>query len=285
MGSQAARCRPRPGQTARGLYQQGFAHFQLKQYGEAAVAPLAKIASLEADAAWKTRAAYLLGESHNMLKQFDKAELAYASALPGMQGAEAAECRYRLAMARFLQGKHEAAMADFTAYLGEAKPDPEKPAIERQRQEARLTIARCKLELKDYKGADKDLQALAASEDEGAAKANLWWARVHSRQGNYDRAAEILEPATAKFQKTPDIDDLNFDLANALMNRKEPDWKKAGEVCSGSRTASNSARCRRCSCCAPSASTSSGITPTACATTTRSCSVFPSMRPRATSVS
>ena len=74
------------------------------------------------------------------------------------------------------------------------------------------------------------MQALAAGDDAAAAQANLWWARVHSRQNNYDRAAEILEPATAKFQKSPHIDDLNFDLANALMNRKAPDWKKAGEV-------------------------------------------------------
>lgn len=220
---------PDPNQTARGLYQQGFAQFQLKKFGEAAAA-LAKVAELGADAAWKTRAAYLLGESQNMLKEFEKAELAYAAALPGMQGAEAAECRYRLAMARFLQGKHEAAMADLAAYVGEAKPDPEKPAIERQMREARIAIARCKLELKNAKGADADLQALAAGEDEVAAQANLWWARVHSRQNNCDRAAQILEPATAKFQKSILSDDLNFDLANALMNRKEPDWKKAGEI-------------------------------------------------------
>jgi cellulose synthase operon protein C len=220
---------PDPNQAARGLYQQGFAQFQLKKYEEA-VAPLEKIAGLEADAGWKTRGAFLLGESHNMLKQFDQAESAYASALPGMQGAEAAECRYRLAMARFLQGKHEAAMADLTAYLSEAKPEPEKPVIERQMRDARISIARCKLELKNLKGADADLQALAAGEDEVAAQANLWWARVHSRQNNYDRAAQILEPATAKFQKSPHIHDLNFDLANALMNRKAPDWKKAGEV-------------------------------------------------------
>lgn len=220
---------PDPNQAARALYQQGFAHFQLKKYEEA-VAPLEKIAELEADAAWKTRAAYLLGESHNMLKQFDQAELAYAAALPGMVGVEAAECRYRLAMTRFFQEKHEAAMADFAAYVGEAKPDPEKPLIGRQIQEARLSIARCKLELQNHRGADADLQALSAGEDEVAAKANLWWARVHSRQNHFDRAAGILEPATAKFSRSAVIDDLSFDLAIALMNRKEPDWKKAGEV-------------------------------------------------------
>jgi TolA-binding protein len=218
-----------PNQTARGLYQQGFAQFQLKKYTEA-IEPLSKIAELKADAEWKARASYLLGETHNVLKSFDKAELAYASALTGIKGAEAFECRYRLAMARFLQGKHEAAMADLAAYLAEAKPDPEKPAIERQLREARISIARCKLEMKNFKGADADLQAQAAGDDALAAQANLWWARVHSRQNNFDRAAEILEPATAKFQKLPLIDDLNFDLANALMNRKEPDWKKAGEV-------------------------------------------------------
>lgn len=221
--------KPDPNQAARGVYQQGFAQFQLKKYAEAGAA-LAKIPELKADPAWQVRAAYLLGESHNMLKEFDKAEQAYAAALPGMQGAEAAECRYRLAMARFLQGKHDAAMVDLAAYLNELKPDPEKPAVGRQLQEARLILNRCKIELKDYKAADKDLQALATGEDDVAARANLWWARVHSRQNNYDRAAEILEPASAKFQKTTVVDDLNFDLANALMNRKEPDWKKAGEI-------------------------------------------------------
>lgn len=220
---------PDPNQTARGLYQQGFAQFQLKKYSES-IEPLSKIAELKADAEWKARASYLLGEAHNMLKSFDKAELAYESALPGMQGAEAAECRYRLAIARFLQGKYEAAMSDLMAYLKEVKPDPQKPAIERQMREAQISIARCKLELKNYKGAEGELQALSAGDDSVAAQANLSWARVHSRQNNFDRAAEILEQASAKFQKSPLIDDLNFDFANALMNRKSPDWKMAGEV-------------------------------------------------------
>jgi len=218
-----------PNPSARALYQQGFAHFQLKKYAEA-IALLEKIAEMEADASWKTLAAYLLGESHNMLKDFEKAEQAYAAALPGMKGAEAAECRYRRAMTRFFQDKYKQAMEDLVAYVAEAKPDPAKPMVARQIHEARLSIARCKLELKDVKGAEKDLQALAPGDEEGAAKANLWWARVHSRSSNHDRAVEILEPAAAKFQKSPLIDDLHFDLANALMNRKEPDWKKAGDV-------------------------------------------------------
>ncbi|MFP6632776.1 MAG: tetratricopeptide repeat protein, partial [Planctomycetota bacterium] len=48
---------------------------------------------------------------------------------------------------------------------------------------------------------------------------------------NYDQAAASLEPAVKKYEKfAPINDDLRFDYANALMSRRNPDWKTAGQA-------------------------------------------------------
>lgn len=216
---------PSPDQAGRGLYQRGFAFYKTNKLAEAAAA-LDKVAGSGADQAWKTRAAYLQGECHSSLGQNDKAELAFAAALPGMTGAEAAECQYRLGVTRFLLAKYEPAAADFAAYVKDAKPDEKgKPAP--YLGDAKLYIARCLFEREDKK-AEQQFAALAAGDDLVAAKANLWWARVFSRnKENFDRAADILAPAVERLKASPVIDDLDFDYANAEMSRKVPDWKKA----------------------------------------------------------
>ena len=122
--------------------------------------------------------------------------------------------------------KYEAAAADFAAYVKDAKPDEKgKPA--QYVGDAKLYIARSLFERED-KAAERQFAALAAGEDLVAAKANLWWARVFSRnKENFDRAADILALAVERFKASPVIDDLDFDYANAEMSRKVPDWKKA----------------------------------------------------------
>jgi TolA-binding protein len=230
---------PQPDQAARGLYQRGFSFYQIantgtlpspdkeKKTGEAITA-LAKVAPLNANPAWTTRADYLLGECHTSLKQFDKAEPAFASALPGMKGPEAADCQYRLGITRFLLKKFEQSALDLEAYLKQAKPDAKgKPAP--YVNDAKFYIGRSLLEGEDFNKADKQFSQLAPGKDLVAAKANLWWARVHSHRDNFDRAAQILAEAIKRkeFTKLEIIDDLDFDLANALMSKKEPDWKTA----------------------------------------------------------
>jgi TolA-binding protein len=220
--------KPTPDAHARGLYQRGYA-LQSSKKSEEAVAALARIAGLKTTPDWKTRSAYLLGECHNSLGQFDKAEPAFASALAGMSGAKAAECRYRLALVRFLLKKFEAASTDFTAYLKEAKAGA-KEAPAPHIQDANLFIGRCSLERDDHKAAERQFGKLVGGEDLVAAKANLWLARTYSRRGDFDRAAGILSGAVKKFSKSPIIDELDFDHANAEMSRKTPDWKLAASA-------------------------------------------------------
>lgn len=210
-----------PNQTARGLYQQGYAHYQLKN-PEAAITSLGKIEALETEALWKTRSAYLLGECHNALKQFDKAEAAFVSALPGLNGEDAIECRYRLGRTRFVLRNHLKAAPDFESYLSSA-PDG------RHAREAQLYLARCHLESGDFEKAKKAFEQLSGGDDASAARANLWWARVFTLQEekDYDRAAELLATACGRFGESGVGDALNFDYANALMGRATPDWKTA----------------------------------------------------------
>jgi len=211
---------PSAEQAARASYQQGYAQYQLQKV-EAAIAVLGKIASLEAAPLWQTRADYLLGECYNKKKQYEKAEAAFVAALPGLEGADASECHYRLGLTRFVLKKYEEAAADLERYLSEVKESP-------RATEARLYIARSHFELGDYTKATPVLTELAAGEGDEAARASLWLARVHTRQDkNYDKAAEALAEAVARFKASTVIDSLEFDLANALMARQKPDWQVA----------------------------------------------------------
>ncbi|MBT6851158.1 MAG: tetratricopeptide repeat protein, partial [Opitutae bacterium] len=222
--------KPSPTQAARALYQRGFAFYQTKKYKES-VDALAKVSGLETSLQWKTLSAYLLGECHTILKEYEKAEPAFAAALPGMSGNDGAECQYQLGFTRFRLNKYELAIPDFEAYLKLAKPDDKgKPAP--YVDDAKFYIARSLLELEEYGKADKKFSPLAMGDSPVTAKSNLWWARVFSRrQDNFDRSAQILgeyiKRLGNKANKLTIIDDIQFDYANALMGSKSPDWKLA----------------------------------------------------------
>ncbi len=207
-------------QQARALYQQGYAHYQRKD-AEAALASLKQIDGLEANPLWKTRAAYLLGECHNLQKDYEQAEAAFVAALPGLEGADAAECRYRLGLTRFVLEKHAECVDDLAAFLKAAPEDPKAA-------EARLYIARAQLELERYEEAEDLLGKMAKGGGPVAARATRWLARLQTRRsGDYDQAAALLAEAVAASPDSPIIAELKFDLANALMAKKEPDWKAA----------------------------------------------------------
>lgn len=222
-----------PNQSARGLYQQGFANYQLKKYVKASGA-LEKVTPLAAEAIWKTRASYLLGECYTITKNPEKAEPAFVAALPGMEGADLAECHYRLGVTRFILKKWAPASESFDAFLKEEpKSRPKEQKTENPNiKESQLYIGRCWLEQGDFKKAEKQLSALLNVEGLVGAKANLWFARVFSRpeKPNFDRAASSLEPAVKKYNRTPIIDDLRFDYANAVMSRNNPDWQIAANT-------------------------------------------------------
>ena len=222
--------KPSPTQAARALYQRGFAFYQTKKIKEA-VEALAKVSGLETSPQWKTLSAYLLGECHTILKEYEKAEPAFAAALPGMSGNDGAECQYQLGFTRFRLKKYELAIPDFEAYLKLAKPDEKgKPAP--YVDDAKFYVARSLLELEEYGKADKKFSPLAMGDSPVTARSNLWWARVFSRrQDNFDRSAQILGDYVKrlgnKANKLTIIDDIQFDYANALMGSKTPDWKLA----------------------------------------------------------
>ena len=212
--------KPSAEQAARACYQQGYAQYQLQKV-EAAIAVLGKIAGLEAAPLWRTRADYLLGECYNKQKQYEKAEAAFVAALPGLEGADSSECHYRLGLTRFVLKKYKEAAADLERCLAEVKESP-------RTTEARLYIARSHFELANYAKAAPALTELAAGEGDEAARASLWLARVHTRMDkNYDKAAETLAKAVARFKESTVINSLEFDYANALMARQKPDWQAA----------------------------------------------------------
>ena len=223
-----------PDQMARGLYQQGFANYQLKKH-EKAAGILEKVTPLTANAIWKTRSSYLLGECYTIVKNHEKAEPAFVAALPGLEGPDKTECHYRLGVTRFILEKWAPAAEEFEAFL---KEEPGTRAKEQKKEnpyikESQLYIGRCLLEQGEFKKAQNRLSGLINVDSPLGARANLWFARVFSRpeKPNYDQAAASLEPAVKKYQKfAPINDDLRFDYANALMSRNNPDWKAAAQA-------------------------------------------------------
>ena len=232
--TQLAKAKLSSNQAARGLYQQGFANYQLKKYHDAA-GILEKVSPLEADVIWKTRASYLLGECYTVVKDHEKAGPAFEAALPGLKGSDKTECHYRLGVTRFILDDWTGAAEQFEAFLkSEPSTRPEDQKKENPNiKESQLYIGRCLLEQGEFNEARKRLSKLTNLDGSLGARANLWFARVFSRPANpnYDQAAASLEPAVKKFQNvTPVNDDLRFDYANALMSRNEPDWKTAAEA-------------------------------------------------------
>ena len=212
---------PAKSRAARGHYQQGYAHYQLKA-PQKAIESLAKIEALGADPVWTTRGLYLSGDCYNQLKKSEEAMQAFEKALPGLQGKDAIECRYRLGLTRFVLKQYEKSAEDLSAYLA---ADAEGPHA----AEAQLYLARTHLERGDLETAGEKLSSLAAGQGKVAARGSLWYARVYTRAdpADYDRASGILATATEEHADSTIINDLRFDLANCLMARTNPDWEVA----------------------------------------------------------
>ena len=212
---------PSKAQAARGYYQQGYAHYQLKD-PEKAIEALSKIEGLEADSIWITRGLYLAGECYNQLKKSQEAMQAFQKALPGLKDKDAIECRYRLGLTRFVLKQYEESATDLAAYLEAAADGPHAT-------EAQLYLARTHLERGSFETAGTQLKALAEETSKVSARANLWHARVYTRPEtkDYTTAATILATATETHAESPIINDLRFDYANVLMAKPEPDWENA----------------------------------------------------------
>ena len=232
--TQLAKAQLTADQAARGLYQQGFANYQLKNYEDAA-GQLEEVGSLEAAVIWKIRSSYLLGECYTIVKKHAKAEPAFVAALSGLTGSDKTECHYRLGVTRFILANWAGAAEQFEAFL---KSEPEtRPEAQKQEnpniREAQLYIGRCLLEQEKFNEARNSLSRLTGLDGSLGARANLWFARVFSRleKPNYDQAAATLEPAVRNYHNiAPVNDDLRFDYANALMSRNNPDWKTAADA-------------------------------------------------------
>ncbi|MEC9111977.1 MAG: tetratricopeptide repeat protein, partial [Verrucomicrobiota bacterium] len=212
--------KPSPEALARGLYQQGYAKYQLKKTNEA-ILSLSAIAQLEANKLWSTRANYLLGECYNILKDYAKAEVSFLAALPGLGKPESTECHYRLGVTRFILRKYTDSIENLSTYL---KDQPEG----KHAKEAAFYIARSNLENKEYEGSGESFAMLSQGDGQIAAQASLWQARVLTRsEKNYDKASEILSDALERFSDSNIVTDIRYDLANSLMGKKTPDWKRA----------------------------------------------------------
>jgi len=225
-------------QLIRAGYQEGFALYKLDRLPEA-IASLDKTKVLAATAeskTWVTRINYLLSECHASNKSLDRAETYLQAALASLRGASAVDAQYRLGMIKFRQAKWIESQADFGVFLLENKKAEKDDSRIR---EARFHVARCLMEQKETRKADRQFGDLGNGEDEVAGRAILWRGRLYSRDGNYEQAANALRGATDKewykkgFRPKPGekpttvVADIDFEYANALMLQKQPSWDLA----------------------------------------------------------
>ena len=127
---------------------------------------------------------------------------AFEKALPGLQGKDAIECRYRLGLTRFVLKQYEKSAEDLSAYLA-------ADAEGLHAAEAQLYLARTHLERGDLETAGEKLSSLAAGQGKVAARGSLWYARVYTRAdpADYDRASGILAIATEEHADSTIIND------------------------------------------------------------------------------
>lgn len=198
--------------TARALYQQAYAHQQLRQY-EPAVALLDGLSqSATNDAAFATQVVFLLGECYREMGRFADAASRYAAAVQTAEGDAAAELQYRLGVALLEQAKHQEALQALGKAL-QMKP-PQSLA-----DKINLHIGRTHVETRDFQGAVQTLGPLAKGKDRNAAAAEavLWLARAYARQGRMAEAAKTLSDAIPAYADSPLQADFYFDLANLQM--------------------------------------------------------------------
>ena len=207
----------------RGLYQSANAHFHLKQF-DLAIPRLIELQPLVKGTPFAAQAAFMLAECYRETEQLAKAGECYALAAKGVKGEVAAEVAYRRGLIDFrLQKYNEAVSA-----LNKSIKLSEKGKFA---DTSRLMLGRAYIELKDYKQSEVLLKGLCqpgSGDTFSAPQAFLWYARVYSRQGKYERSEQILGEAVKRFGSDSMIDDLRFDYANAMMvNRK---YSEAGAV-------------------------------------------------------
>lgn len=195
--------------TERATYQTGVARYRLRDFTNAVVT-LKGLAGKTRDEAMARRIAFIMGESYREMNEFGPAAEQYAVALKGEEEPLAAEVQFRLGFAQMSQEKYGEASATFRQVLAR------KPT-EDLKLNASLHLGRALLEKGEFQPAEQALAPVAKADSRFAAEATLWLARVWSRQAQYDKALQILEPAASRFQRDKLAPDIHFDCGNALM--------------------------------------------------------------------
>jgi Flp pilus assembly protein TadD len=188
-----------PGLKARALQGQGLA-LSLEGKTEDAIAPL-EAAVAQDPKLW--RAWNALGAAYDVKRQWTRARDAYDQAIAASDGAAAAYNNRGYSL--LLQGKTDAAVADFVAALGR------KPDLAEARTNLRLALA--------MKGDYARAVSGGTPEDGAAALNNAGFAAL--MRGDYAHAEEILNRAMKAKSEYYSRAAANLELARQLKERSE----------------------------------------------------------------
>jgi TolA-binding protein len=201
--------------TARALYQQAYAHQQLRQY-EPAVETLDELSRTATnEVAFAGQVVFLLGECYREMGRFDDAATCYAEAAKTAGGAAAPELQYRLGVVLIERGKYDEAVQALNKAL-QMKPGAVLA------EKIVLQIGRAQVERRDFLPGIQTLSPLAKRTERSTATAEavLWLSRAYARQGKIDEAAKALNDAIPVYKDSPLLADFSFDLGNLQMQGK-----------------------------------------------------------------
>lgn len=226
--------------TARALYQQAYAHQQMRQY-EPAVEILNGLSQTATnDVAFAGQVVFLLGECFREMGRFADAASRYAEAAKTASGELAPELQFRLGVALLEQGRHDDAVLALNKAL---QMDPAPSLADK----IKLHIGRTHVERRDFQTGIQSLAPLAKKQERNTvtAEAVLWLSRAYARQGKVDDATKVLNDAVPLYKDNPLQADLHFDLANLQMQegryeeaaktfenmaRAFPDWPQKSDL-------------------------------------------------------
>ncbi len=223
---------------SRAQFQMAVAHFESKQFKEAAA--LLEKCLTEKDAPFLQQATFLLGDAVRELGDMETAARHFDAAAK-LPGTSAPDAWFRLGFVRFQQNRPDEAARAFDELAKVQKDHP-------LNVHASLYRGRIAFGKNDLPGAEALLRQVPPESPAGP-EAALWLAKIQLKQSKFVEAAAALAPALARYANDPVLPDLQLELGHALSGQNKFEeaaaaWQRLVELKPGPARTADAMRLR-----------------------------------------